>query len=164
MKTLLNDLKALLADEVALHEGLKADLALESEQDGKLSAGDFLRLQQRKYYWINRIEGIEAQRMDQVRKLAEAWDTDPRKLTLRAIIARSPAPLGTEFQGYHGALTALVEEIRALARETGANAAARQKAVDATLAVIGEAARIHTTYSEAGRMKKRTPTFKQTSV
>ena len=164
METLLNELKALLADEVALHEGLKADLAFENEQDGKLSADDFLRLQQRKYYWINQIEGIEARRLEQVRKLAEEWEAPPRQLTLRAIIARCPAPLGMEFQGYHGALTALIGEIRHLARETGANAQARQKAVDATLAVIGEAVKMHPTYSGAGRLQKRTPTFKQTSA
>ncbi|NIW85405.1 MAG: hypothetical protein GWN09_02175, partial [Gammaproteobacteria bacterium] len=57
-----------------------------------------------------------------------------------------------------------VEEIRTLARETGRNAQARLKAIDATLAVIGEAAKVHPTYSEAGRLTKRTPTFKQTSA
>jgi hypothetical protein len=57
-----------------------------------------------------------------------------------------------------------VEEIRRLAKETGANAAARLKAIDATLAVIGEAVKMHPTYSEAGRLQKRTPTFKHTSA
>lgn len=161
---LLNDLKALLAEEVAAHTGLKADLAFEQEHDGKLSAGDTLRLQQRKYYWINQIEGIEARRLEQVRRLAEQWELDARKLTLREIIARSPEPLSAEFQGYHGALTGLVAEIRHLARETGANAQARLKAIDATLAVIGEAVKMHPTYSEAGRLQKRTPTFKSTSA
>jgi FlgN protein len=164
VEKLLTDLKALLGEEVALHEGLQADLAFESEQDGKLPAADFLRLQQRKYYWINRIEGIEQQRMDQVRRLAEHWQLDARKLTLREIIARAPEDLSGEFQGQHSALTALVEEIRRLARATGANAQARLKAIDATLAVIGEAAKMHPTYSEAGRLQKRTPTFKHTSA
>jgi FlgN protein len=161
---LLNDLKALLGEEVALHEGLKADLALESEQDGQLSAGDYLRLQQRKYYWINQIEGIEARRIEQVRNLAESWALDARKLTLREIVARTEEPVSVEFQGYHQALTGLVNEIRKLARETGANASARLKAIDATLAVIGEAVKMHPTYSEAGRLQKRTPTFKHTSA
>jgi hypothetical protein len=164
VEKLLNELKALLGEEVALHEGLKADLAFESEQDGKLSSSDYLRLQQRKYYWINQIEGIEARRIDQVRKLAESWTLEARKLTLREIIARAPEPLGAEFQGYHEALTTLVEAIRGLARETGANASARLKAIDATLAVIGEAVKMHPTYSEAGRLQKRTPTFKHTSA
>lgn len=164
MEKLLNDLKALLGEEVALHEGLKADLAFESEQDGKLSSEDYLRLQQRKYYWINQIEGIELRRIEQVRKLAESWTLDARKLTLREIVARSPDPLAAEFQGCHEALTALVQSIRELARETGANASARLKAIDATLAVIGEAVKMHPTYSEAGRLQKRTPTFKHTSA
>lgn len=164
MDTLLNDLKAVLGEEVAAHEGLKSDLAFEAEHDGKLSAGDFLRLQQRKYYWMSQIEGIEARRLAAVHGLAEGWELDPRKLTLREIIARSPNPLDEEFRGHHAALTALVDEIRALARETGANAQARQKAIDATLAVIGEAVKMHPTYSEAGRLQKRTPTFKHTSA
>ena len=164
MEKLLNDLKALLGEEVALHEGLKADLTVESVQDGQLAAGDFLRLQQRKYYWINQIEAIEARRLEQVRELAGQWALDPRKLTLRAIIARVGDPLDAEFQGYHAALTHLVEEVRHLARETGANAQARLKAIDATLAVIGEAVKMHPTYSEAGRLQKRTPTFKHTSA
>ena len=95
MEKLLNDLKALLGEEVALHEGLKADLAFESEQDGTLSSGDYLRLQQRKYYWINQIEGIEARRIEQVRKIAEDWAVDARKLTLREIIARAPQDDGS---------------------------------------------------------------------
>ena len=164
MEKLLNDLKALLGEEVALHEGLKADLAFESEQDGTLSSGDYLRLQQRKYYWINQIEGIEARRIEQVRKIAEDWAVDARKLTLREIIARAPQDDGAEFQGYHDALSALVQAIRELAKVTGANASARLKAIDATLAVIGEAVKMHPTYSEAGRLQKRTPTFKHTSA
>lgn len=164
MEQLLNELKALLEEEVGLHEGLRSDLAFEAEHDGSLSATDFLRLQQRKYYWINQIEGIEARRMEQVRTLADAWQVEPRQLTLREIMARAPEPLDGEFQGYHGALTRLVEEIRGLARETGANAQARLKAIDATLAAIGEAVKMHPTYSEAGRLNKRTPTFKSTSA
>ena len=164
MDKLLNELKALLGEEVALHEGLKSDLAFESEQDGELPAAEFLRLQQRKYYWINQIEGIESRRIEQVRQMAEQWEVDARKLTLREIIARSPDPVNEEFAGYHKALTELVEEIRALARETSANAQTRLKAIDATLAVIGEAVKMHPTYSEAGRLQKRTPTFKSTSA
>jgi FlgN protein len=164
VETLLNELKALLSEEVALHEGLRSDLAYESEQDGQLPSADFLRLQQRKYYWVNQIEGIETRRIEHVRQLAEQWRVDPRKLTLREIIARSSSPLSEELQGYHGALTALVEAIRTLARETSANAQARLKAIEATLTVIGEAVKMHPTYSEAGRLQKRTPTFKHTSA
>ena len=164
METLLNELKALLSQEVALHEGLKSDLAFEAEHDGKLTSAEFLRLQQRKYYWVNQIEGIETRRMEQVKALSDHWAVEPRELTLRAIIARSPEGIDEEFRSAHAALTDLVAEIRSLAKETGANAAARLKAIDATLAVIGDAAKMHPTYSEAGRLQKRTPTFKHTSA
>lgn len=164
MDNLLNELNALLGDEVALHEELRADLAFEAERDGELPSAEFLRLQQRKYHWVNLIEGLEARRMEQVRTLAGQWQVDARELTLREIIARVPEPLGEAFREHHTALRALVEEIRRLARDTGANAQARMKAIDATLHVIGEAAKMHPTYSEAGRLQKRTPTFKHTSA
>ena len=38
------------------------------------------------------------------------------------------------------------------------------KAIDATLAAIKEALKIHSTYSEAGRLQKATPTLKSTSA
>ncbi|MCH8883126.1 MAG: hypothetical protein IIA41_06455 [SAR324 cluster bacterium] len=51
-----------------------------------------------------------------------------------------------------------------LAQVTSANAQARLKAIDATLAAIKEALKIHSTYSEAGRLQKATPTLKSTSA
>lgn len=164
MHDLLTDLKNLLTDEVALHERLRGDLTRELEQDGEISGADYLKLQQRKYYWVNQIESIESRRIGHVEALARDWDVEPRALTLRTIIARAPEAVADDLQGSFDALKALVEEIRGLGRKTGGNAQARLKAIDATLAVIGEAARMHPTYSEAGRIHKRTPNFKHTSA
>ena len=176
MQELLKELKSLLDKEIALHEELKGDLSLELESDGQLSGADYLKLQQSKYYRVHQIESLEQTRIGQVSELThklsagktqgegEEEDPPPRNLTLKEIIAQSSPEMGEELQGCHQALTALVSEIRRMASETGGIAQARLKAVDATLSVIGEAVKMHPTYSDEGRLKKRTPTFKQTSA
>ena len=164
MQKLLKELKTTLEQEIDLHLGLKADLAYEAEQDGELSGGDYLRLQQRKYIWAGQIEEIETRRVAQVNELAEKWEADEKKMSLREIIDRVADPFKESFRDSRETLIALVEEIRNLARKTGANAQARLKAIDATLSVIGEAARQHPTYSEEGRIQQRPPTFKSTSA
>lgn len=164
MQKLLTELKTLLEQQITLHEGLKADLSQEAETDGKMSAADFLQLQQRKYHWAGQIEDAEARRLEQVDELAQQWNVPAQQLTLKEIITRSPAPLNKSFTASRESLKLLVDEIRALARRTGTNASARLKAIDATLAVIGEAAQQHPTYSQKGRLKQRPPTFKTTSA
>ena len=54
--------------------------------------------------------------------------------------------------------------IRELADITSQNAQSRLKAIDATLDVIKEALKMHTTYSEKGRLHQQTPTLKSTSA
>lgn len=176
MQQLLKELKSLLDKEVALHEELKGDLALELENDGQLSGADYLKVQQSKFYRAHQIETLERKRIGQVseltRKISAAEEpgagpegnTPPRSLTLKEIIAQSPPEMGKELQGCHDALSALVNEIRRMAREAGGIAQARLKAIDATLSVIGETVKMHPTYSGEGRLEKRTPTFKQTSA
>ena len=164
MQKLLIELKAMLEHQISLHEGLKTDLVSESEQDGAMKGTDFLRLQQRKYYWAAQIEEAETHRISQVKELAGHWNLEDKDIRLRDIIARSPTPIDEELSANRETLIALVSEIRALARETGANAAARLKAVDAALQVVGEAARQHPTYSGKGRIRQKPPTFKSTSA
>ena len=164
MQKLLIELKSMLENQISLHEGLKTDLVLESEQDGVMSGADFIQLQQRKYYWAAQIEEAESHRISQVKELAGHWNLGDKDIRLKDIIARSPAPLDEELSVKRESLIALVSEIRALARETGANAAARLKAVDAALQVVGEAARQHPTYSGKGRIRQKPPTFKSTSA
>ena len=142
MQKLLIELKSMLENQISLHEGLKTDLVRESEQDGVMSGADFIQLQQRKYYWAAQIEEAESHRISQVKELAGHWNLGDKDIKLKDIIARSPAPLDEELSVKRESLIALVSEIRALARKTGANAAARLKAVDAALQVVGEALRV----------------------
>lgn len=164
MHPALNPLCETLRDEVALHARLRDELAYEADREGKLGGGEVLRVQQRKYQLVEQIEEAEARRMEHVRELARAWDEAPEALTLSRIRQRCEPEMQSALAECHEHLLALVEEIRELARTTGAAASARLKAVDATLAVVGEAARVHPTYSEAGRLHKRRPTFKHTTA
>ena len=164
MKASLLDLDQLLEEEVLLHEGLRDELAFECEKDGELGGTEFLKLQQRKYNLVARIENLETRRENKVRELAREWNETSEELTLSRIISKVEEDEAAVFQGRFNGLKALVEEIRHLAKESGQNAQARLKAVEATLSVVGEAARVHPTYSDAGKIRQRPPTFKNTSA
>lgn len=163
-ETKLEALMRLLRDETALHQALRDTLHEEARNDGKLDSASLLRLQQRKYHTARQIQDLESQRIALVKELAREWHEPAETLTLRRIGARVGGAEGEALLALHAGLAALVEEIRALARETGANAAARLKAVDATLAVIHEAVNIHATYSGAGKLQSKPVTFTHTSV
>jgi len=161
---LLGELTDILSQELALHNGLRDELLVELEQEGRLKGREMLLLQQRKYNWIGRIEAIEERRIHKVAELARSWSESADNLTLKRIISRVEPDMAAQLDSCHNGLLALVEEVRRLARETGANAQARLKAVEATLSVIGEAARMHPTYSGAGRLQQQKPSFKTTSA
>jgi flagellar biosynthesis/type III secretory pathway chaperone len=163
-ETKLEALKRLLQDEISLHQALKDVLDEESRQDGKLDSAALLRIQQRKYHTARQIQDLESQRIALVKELARAWGEPAEALTLRRIGARVGGAAGGELLALHADLLSLVDGIRALARETGANAAARLKALDATLAVIHEAVHVHATYSGAGKLQSKPVTFKYTSA
>lgn len=164
METKLTQLKELLIEEIKIHQALKSDLQSEAEQDGKLDGAALIHLQREKNHKAREIQAMEGQRIQLVEDIAADWGLPPKELTLRRIIPRTPQPLDEQLATCHRQLVALVEEIRTLARETSRNAQARLKAIDATLAVVGEAARLHSTYSEEGRLQKVLPTFKETSA
>lgn len=164
MDAKLTELKALLNRQIALHEGLQEALQQEAARDGTLDSAALVALQQTKHQVVHDIQQLEAQRLGLVAEIAKLWGEKPADLTLRRIAGRAPAPLGPELGECHARLLALVADIRSTARQTGANSRARLKAIDATLAIIGEAARLHPTYSGEGRLQKLTPTFKQTSA
>ncbi len=160
----LKDLNQLLMEEIEIHEALKIELQQEAARDGELNGADLLKLQQGKIRKMREIQGLELKRMQLVDELAAAWNEDPAELTLRRIVPRASAEIGERLAACHEQLVALVESIRELARETAGNAQARLKAIDATLAVINEAIKMHPTYSEEGRLQKVTPSFKETSA
>ena len=164
MDELLTNLHDILQDEVTLHAALRQQLVREAEQDGDMNAGTVVSVQLHKHECLEQILRVETRREELVSALAEAWGEAAAQLTLRRIIARCAAAQGEDLRALHSELMALVTDIRRLARITAANAHARLVAVEATLGVIQEAIRQHPTYSDAGRLKNKTPTFKYTSA
>ena len=164
MEDKLKELSTLLQEEVTLHEALKADLDLETAQEGKVDGSELLRLQQHKHALVRRINELEQDRMAVVKALARGWNEPPESLTLRRIIPRSPGELGQQLQGSYDSLMSLVNAIRDLAKTASGNAQARLKAVDATLSIIHEAVKVHSTYSGTGKLQSPPVTLKYTSV
>jgi len=164
LEPVLNDLLDVLRQEIRQHEALAAELDLEAELDGTLNGSDLLQVQARKNACVRAIRDLEQRRQEIVGTLAAAWDEPAALITLRRIAGRAPEALGETLLRCHAELMRLVQRIRELAATTSQNAQARLKAIDATLAVIKEALKIHSTYSEGGRLQKRTPTLKSTSA
>ena len=164
MEEKLNLLHDLLGQEIALHEALKKELQQEAERDGQMDGLSLLQIQQTKQRKSREIQHAEQQRIALVGELAAQWSEGIESLTLNRIIELSPAEMGALLRECHVRLMGLVEDIRKLAKITSANAQARLKAIDATLAAITEAVNMHPTYSEGGRLHTVTPTFKQTSA
>jgi len=164
MDEALQHLGTLLQEELNLHQALRAELEQEVAQDGKHGGAALLKVQQRKQHLVRRVQKLEQRRLELVRSLAKAWQQPAEKLTLRRIIPRAPAPLAETLRGLHAALLQAVGEIRDLAKTSAGNAQARLTAVDATLAVVHEAVKVHATYSDAGRLQAKPVTIKYTSA
>ncbi len=145
MEEKLNQLDALLLQEVALHESLCAELEKEAAGDGQLDGAALLRLQRNKNQTVREIQELEAERLVLVEAIAAAWSEDAAELTLRRIVPRAPVTIGENLSRRHGRLMELVTQIRELAALTGGNAQARLKAIEATLAIINEAVKMHPT-------------------
>ena len=101
-------------------------------------------------------------RQDRTRCPVRLWPAN--ELTLRRIIERLPEDTGEHFRFCYDALQRLVARIRELSEITSQNAQSRMKAIDATLDVIKEALKMHSTYSDKGRLHPQTPTLKSTSA
>ena len=164
MKNRLNDLIGILREEIALHSALLLELADEAERDGQLTGNELLGFQARKSQVVHAIREQESNRMRIVDDLGRYWKVQGQDLTLKQIIARAPTEAGNALGDCHGELKRLVGRIRELAAVTSGNAQARLRAIDATLAVVRDALKIYSTYSEEGHLQKRTPTLKSTSA
>jgi flagellar biosynthesis/type III secretory pathway chaperone len=160
----LNALLDILQQEIGQHQALAAELDNEAALDGTLNGGELLRIQGRKNACVRAIRDLEEQRIAIVGRIARGWGEPAASLTLRRIIPRVPEAERARLARCHAELLRLVGRIRELARITSGNAQARLKAIDATLAVIKEALKIHPIYSEEGRLRKRTPILKSTSA
>ncbi|MCH8843680.1 MAG: flagellar export chaperone FlgN [SAR324 cluster bacterium] len=164
MKNRLDDLIGILREEIALHSALLLELAAEAERDGKLNGNELLGFQARKSKVVHAIREQESNRIRIVEDLGRHWQLEGQDLTLKQIIAHAPTEAGNALEDCHSELKRLVGRIRELAAITSANAQARLRAIDATLAVVRDALKIYSTYSEEGHLHQRTPTLKSTSA
>ena len=164
MHPYLPELLDLLKEEILHHTALEHELKQEADLDGSLNGSGLLQIQMRKTKCVRDIRDLEEQRMELVGRIALDWGEPAEAVTLSRIIERAPKREGSALQQCYAELQNLVQRIRDLAQVTGANAQARLKAIDATLAAIKEALKIHSTYSEAGQLQKATPTLKSTSA
>ncbi|MEE8555950.1 MAG: flagellar protein FlgN [bacterium] len=164
MQQYLPELLELLKEEILHHAALEHELEQEADLDGSLNGSELLQIQMRKTKCVRDIRDLEERRIELVSRIAQDWGESTEAITLSRIIGRAPIREGQALQQCYSELQDLVHRIRNLAQVTSANAQARLKAIDATLAAIKEALKIHSTYSEAGHLQKATPTLKSTSA
>ena len=164
MQQYLPELLELLKEEILHHSALEHELEQEADLDGSLNGSELLQIQMRKTKCVRDIRDLEKRRIELVSRIAQDWGESTEAITLSRIIGCAPIREGEALQQCYSELQDLVHRIRKLAQVTSSNAQARLKAIDATLAAIKEALKIHSTYSEAGRLQKATPTLKSTSA
>ena len=75
---MLERLTAILHQEVELHEQLRNLLESEAQSFGSVSGLELLRLQVSKQRHSRKIERLERERLQVVRKLADDWGVNPQ--------------------------------------------------------------------------------------
>ncbi len=139
-------------------------LAYELENDGKLNATDFTRLQQRKSRMAVEVQDVEKALVACAIELGTQWGVSNSPPCLKDLANCAAAENADAFLPLHQKLRQQAQDIQRMAAHTARNAKARLQAMDATLHVICEAAKLHTTYSGAGRLAQRTMHFTSKSV
>ena len=150
---MLERLTAILHQEVELHEQLRNLLESEAQSFGSVSGLELLRLQVSKQRHSRKIERLERERLQVVRKLADDWGVNPQELRLRAIIARIEPKQADELRDCHERLTQLITEIRERADRNSAEAGARLRSVETALRFMVELHGHQQTYSGVGELQ-----------
>ncbi|MDH4225002.1 MAG: flagellar protein FlgN [Deltaproteobacteria bacterium] len=164
MEALLEQLLAVLQREIILYGDLHGLLEDELARDGEMTSKALLQCQGAKNAKAKAIGVLETERQALVEKIAGSRGLQGEELTLRNLAAAAPDPLGKALMDCHGRLMELVEQIQAGAQRTSQNAAARLKAVNATLETIKEAVRTNKTYTGQGRINSQPPAMRHISV
>ena len=150
---MLERLTAILHQEVELHEQLRNLLESEAQSFGSVSGLELLRLQVSKQRHSRKIERLERERLQVVRKLADDWGVNPQELRLRAIIARIEPKQADELRDCHEHLPQLITEIRERADRNSAEAGARLRSVETALRFMVELHGHQQTYSGVGELQ-----------
>ncbi|MBS1256831.1 MAG: hypothetical protein MAG581_02659 [Deltaproteobacteria bacterium] len=160
MIELLNNLQ----QQAELHENLLSLLQNESGGFGRLRGSELLKLQGEKSRCIRAAAQLEKERIQLVKQYAKSWNTDSKELTLSVIIDRSDEEYSVPLQQCFDQLKLLIGKIRDIAEENAMQASGRLKSVESSLQFISQLQNGPPTYSEAGKIQKRTGTLSRTEV
>ena len=152
MRELLNILK----QQTELHENLLHLLQKESEGFGSLRGSELLKLQGEKSRCVRATAQLEKERILLVEQYAKSWDTNSKNLTLRVIIGRADNEYSIPLQKCFVRLKLLIANIREMAEENSIQSSGRLKSVESSLQFISQLQNGPPTYSEVGKIQKRT--------
>ena len=160
MRELLNNLQ----QQTEMHENLLHLLKKESEGFGSLRGAELLKLQGEKSRCVRTTAQLEKERILLVEQYAKSWDTDSDNLTLRVIIGRADNEYSIPLQKCFERLKLLISDIREIAEENSMQSSGRLKSVESSLQFISQLQNGPPTYSEVGKIQKRTGTMSRAEV
>ena len=160
MRELLN----ILQEQAELHENLLSLLQKESNGFGSLRGSDLLKLQGEKSRCVRASAKLEKERIYLIEQYAKSWDTDFRDLTLKVIIGRADDEYSIPLQECFERLKILIAKIREIAEENTIESSGRLRSVESSLKFISQLQNGPPTYSEVGKIQKRTGTMSRAEV
>ena len=152
----MRELLKILLQQTELHENLLHLLQKESEGFGRLRGSELLKLQGEKSRCVRATAQLEKERILLVEQYAKTWDTDSKSLTLRVIIGRADNEYSIPLQKCFERLKLLIANIREIAEENSMQSSGRLKSVESSLQFISQLQNGPPTYSEVGKIQKRT--------
>ena len=160
MRELLNNLQ----QQAELHDSLLSLLQKESEGFGSLRGSELLKLQGEKSRCVRAAAQLEKQRILIVEQYAKSWNIDFMGLTLSVIIGRADEEYSIPLQKCFDRLKLMIAKIREIAEENSLQSSGRLKSVESSLQFISQLQNGPPTYSEAGKIQKRTGTMPRAEV
>ena len=152
MRELLNNLQ----QQAEMHENLLSLLQKESDGFGSLRGSELLKLQGEKSRCVRATAQLEKERIQFVEQYAKSWNTDSKDLTLQVIIGRADDEYSIPLQQCFERLKLLIAKIHKIAEENSMQSSGRLKSVESSLQFISQLQNGPPTYSEAGKIQKRT--------
>lgn len=160
MRELLNILK----QQVELHQNLLSLLQKESEGFGSLRGSELLKLQGEKSRCVRATAQLEKERIKLVEQYAKSCDRDSSDLTLRVIIGQADDEYSKPLQKCFDKLKLLISKIHEIAEENSMQSSGRLKSVESSLQFISQLQNGPPTYSEAGKIQKKTGAMSRAEV
>ena len=160
MRELLN----ILQQQAEIHENLLYLLQKESEGFGSLRGSELLKLQGEKSRCVRASALLEKERIVLVEQYSKSWGTDSKDLTLRVIIGRADDEYSAPLQKCFDRLKLLIAKIHEIAEENSMQSSGRLKSIESSLQFISQLQDGPPTYSEAGRIQKKSGTLSRAEV